>query len=245
MKWQDQETDQLMAWSQEIPLSEIARKLNRYHSTVRRKAIRLKIDFIRARPNYDRRPWTEDEETLLTELAGEAPIQKIAQELNRDRQCIYRKCKQLGLNLKTELDQWSSTQFSELTGICVATICRWINLGQLKAEKLRLPNGKKCSRHIITRRNFTDFYHKYYQSHDSLKRIPPEILEWIIEEKREESVTYRYRKGERYWTPEQDALLRKWAGRVPIPELPEKVGKSKVSIRNRATKLKISLKYPQ
>lgn len=65
MKWQDKETDRLMAWSQEIPLSEIARRLNRYHSTVRRKAIRLKIDFIRARPNYDRRPWTEAEEALL------------------------------------------------------------------------------------------------------------------------------------------------------------------------------------
>lgn len=238
-RWTKEETNTLLELSKKFPLPEIAHRLNRPYGAVHSKVTRLGIQF---KESQRHRRWTEREEELLTEWLGEIPIWKIAQKLKRNRLSVYRKCQGLELSTKTELDGWSSTQFARLIGVHRDTVTMWIRDGKLKAEKL---SKNQVHRHVITRRNFTDFYYQYHQSLRSLKRIPPEVLEWILDEKREEGVTYRYQKGDRYWTPEKDALLRQWAGRVPIPELPEKVGKSKVSIRNRATKLKISLKYPQ
>ena len=236
-RWTKEETNTLLELSKKFPLPEIAHRLNRPYGAVHSKVTRLGIQF---KESQRHRRWTEREEELLTEWLGEIPIWKIAQKLKRNRLSVYRKCQELGLTTKTELDGWSSNQFAELIGADRDTVNLWIQQGKLKAEKL---SKNHVSRYIITRRNFTDFYYQYQRSHGSLKRIPPEVLEWILDEKREEGVTYRYQKGDRYWTPEEDALLRQWAGRVPIPKLPEKVGKPEVSIRNRAVKLKISIKY--
>lgn len=180
-KWPPEETALLSELATQFSIPEIALILNRDRESVRQKIRREKIPFKRLVKPHEKRTWTEKEENLLDRWAGEVPYPMIAQKLKRSNQSIIWKAQELGLSLVTELDGWSSSEFAELTGVPHPTIRYWIKKDWLKAEKLDwYVNG----RHIINRKNFTDFYLIYHQTLPSLQKISPEILDWILIKKR-------------------------------------------------------------
>jgi hypothetical protein len=124
------------------------------------------------------RPWTQDEIDMLYEWAEAKPIEFICQRLNRTRQSVYHKARHLGIKLTTTLDHFSSGELGRITGINESTIRYWLKQKQLKARK----GGVKgvSSNYRITRRAFADFYHANKNNKYSLKRINPEVLDWLI-----------------------------------------------------------------
>lgn len=81
----------------QVSLKEIADALNRTEDSVYKKAKKLDLNLL-----LDRRNWTKEEETLLSDLWGYKPIEQIAKKLNRSVSSIRNKAFLLKLGPQKE-----------------------------------------------------------------------------------------------------------------------------------------------
>lgn len=236
MKWTPEETALLLELNQELTLPEIAQRLGRSYNTVLLKVKRMKLPFNRTCQVYERKLWTESEESMLLQWAGEVPLGEIARRLGRNKNSVTLKALRLGITLTTELDSWSGFQFTQLTGIPNATLRGWIDKGHLKAQKT---GHFKRSRYVITRQNFREFYQQYGHKYPSLQFIPDEVLEWLLEEP---TIEPSHEKPGYQFSQEEDDTIRRYAGFLSRAELADLLGRSEDAIRNRAYRLKVKLR---
>lgn len=122
--------------------------------------------------------WTTEEEFLLESLIGEKPIEAIARKLNRRPDAVRVKAHRMGMEITTETNNFSCSLLARLLGLSQCTVQEWIEKGELQAKKRG--NGRSCN-YRITRANFKKFYEQFYARKYSLKRIPPETIQWLIE----------------------------------------------------------------
>ena len=238
-RWDTDETAKLKELLSQKYLPEIAHELGRSHDQVYEKCRREKLPFLRRVKPCNRKKWTETEEILLTQWAGEVPTGEIARRLNRPENSVSHKARAMGLSLATELDGWSLNYLAQLTGINQSSFDYWRKTGKLKTQKLKL---SRTSRHFIKKSDFAEFYRNYSPAIQTLKSISKEVIDWLLEGLEEESSPFPSEPKPLNFSPEEDLMLRQWAGTYPCKKIAQKLGRNEKSIRNRAFALKISLK---
>jgi excisionase family DNA binding protein len=174
-KWTDEDRETLKKLAGKYPPQEIAAKMGRSYESLNTEATNLKISLRCKKCDRTRKNWTNDEEVLLESLAGELPPRMIAERMRRPVEGIYRKATKMRISLVLETDNWSARQFAELLGVDDTTVNQWIRKKWLVAHKV--PHNR---RYHISRQNFKDFYANYQQKCPSLKKIDPEILEFVL-----------------------------------------------------------------
>lgn len=122
--------------------------------------------------------WTTEEKFLLESLVGEKPIEAIAKRLNRRTSAVQMKANRMGMNTTTETNNFSCNALANYLGLNQATVHEWIIKGELKAKKRG--KGRSCG-YRITRANFKRFYNAFFNKKYSLKNIPKETIQWLIE----------------------------------------------------------------
>ena len=231
MTWTAEETATLMELVGDCTIPEIAKALNRTYDTVYWKIRKLKLTFHRLK-----RPWSKREENQLMKWAGEIPAGEISRRLNRPENSISAKASKMGLSLVTELNGWSVCSLARLTGIPRSTFRNWVKKKFLKTQTVKPLKG---SRYWITRQNFSEFYHQYRDHFPSLKLIPPETLEWLIQEP---TVEILPESGGPHFSQEEDDKILRYAGYLKVSEIAEMLNRPKEAVKSRAKRLNIPLK---
>jgi hypothetical protein len=81
-----------------------------------------------------RRPWTEDEENRLQNLAGTMPAFRIARELRRSPGSVRGKLAEMGLSARERVDWYTKSEVAEVLAISERSLQRHIDAGRLKAS---------------------------------------------------------------------------------------------------------------
>jgi excisionase family DNA binding protein len=123
------------------------------------------------------RRWTEEEEFLLESLAGELPVQEIAKRLKRNRNAVEMKAFRMNLSIQTETDNWSITALAKLLNVNPSTVFEWIAKGHLGGQKV---GRSRTSSYKISKKEFKLFYETYGPRKQSLKRLDPGIINFLI-----------------------------------------------------------------
>lgn len=116
--WTDEEISLLKEYAKTMDSSQIANKMNKSIKTVRSQAKVQNIE-ISENQNYTNSNWTDEEETLLSDLWGNKSIDLIAKKLNRTVSSLQNKTYEL--NLGSQID-------NNYDGLTISTICDLFNV---------------------------------------------------------------------------------------------------------------------
>lgn len=91
----------------------------------------------RAAAGHERRPWTEQEERKLWELAGYEPAARIGERLGRSEGSVRCRLKMLGLSVRVK-DGWSLRGLQQLLHVGPSRLRRYIVAGSLRVRDPRV-----------------------------------------------------------------------------------------------------------
>lgn len=135
----------------------------------------------------DKRYWTDEEETLLSDLWGQEPVELIAKKLNRTVSSIKNKVFLLGLGsaVNNNYNGLTIKEISELLGININTVSvGWIGLG-LKYKVQRISKSK--SYRYVEAKDLCEFLKDNQNIWDS-RNLEKNILgaepEWLKEKRK-------------------------------------------------------------
>lgn len=161
-EWTNEDIETLKLLSDKYHYSEIAKIMNKSENAIYLKARRLGITLIQ-----DRRKWTEDEETLLSDLWGTKSIEAIAKTMKRTVFSLKVKAVRMGLGpmIRNNYDLITVSDMCDLLSVTRDRITTtWINLG-LNLKKKKLTNN--MSYYVITWNDLMEFLENNQNEWDS------------------------------------------------------------------------------
>ena len=198
-EWTNEDIETLKLLSDKYHYSEIAKIMNKTENAIYLKARRLGITLIQ-----DRRKWTEDEETLLSDLWGTKSIEAMAKTMKRTVFSLKVKAVRMGLGpmLRNNYDLITVSDMCDLLSVTRDRITTtWVDLG-LNLKKKRLTNN--MTYYVISWNDLMDFLENNQNEWDSrcveknMLGIEPEWLkEKRIRDIKENPLWYRK------WTEEE------------------------------------------
>ncbi len=197
--WTDEEIEMLKLLSDKYHYSEIAKIMDKTENAVYLKARKLGIILIQ-----DRRKWTKEEETLLSDLWGTKPIETIAKSMKRTVFSLKVKAVRMGLGpmVRNNYDVITVPDMCDLLHVTRDRITTtWVNLG-LNLKSKKLTNNK--SYYVVTWNDLMEFLENNQNEWDS-RLIEKNMLgfepEWLkekrIRDNKENPLWYRK------WTEEE------------------------------------------
>ncbi|MGM9834801.1 MAG: hypothetical protein ACI31M_03385 [Bacilli bacterium] len=241
-EWTDEEIKTLKILSDKYHYSEIAKIMDKTENAIYLKARKLGITLIQ-----DRRTWTIEEETLLSDLWGTKSIETIAKTMKRTVFSLKVKAVRMGLGpmVKNNYDLITVSDMCDLLNIKRDRITStWVDLG-LKLKKKKLTNSR--SYYVITWNDLMEFLENNQNEWDS-RCVEKNMLgtepEWL-KEKRVRDIKENplwYRK----WTEEEikqaENLFK--AGKDYL-EIAESINRSEWAVANLLRNLGYSYMLPR
>ena len=197
--WTDEEIKILKELADKYHYTEIAKIMGKTENAIYLKARKLGITFIQ-----DRRKWTVEEETLLSDLWGVKSIEYIAKKMKRTVFSIKVKAvrMELGPMIRNNYDVITISDMVDLLNVSRDRITdSWVKLG-LKLKKTKLTN--KMSYYTISWKDLMDFLETNQNEWDS-RNVEKNMLglepEWLQEKRKRDTLENPlwYRK----WTEEE------------------------------------------
>ena len=197
--WTEEEIKVLKELSDKYHYTEIAKITGKTENAIYLKARRLGITLIQ-----DRRKWTVEEETLLSDLWGVKSIEYIAKKMKRTVFSIKVKAVRMGLGamIRNNYDVITVSDMVDLLNVTRDRITdRWVKLG-LKLKKIKLTN--KMSYYTINWKDLMDFLETNQNEWDS-RNVEKNMLglepEWLQEKRKRDTLENPlwYRK----WTEDE------------------------------------------
>lgn len=156
--------------------------------------------------------YTDEENDIISELAGHVSIEAIAKRLGRNPTGLRQQMANLGcLDLHSELCTMSASELARQTGVSTEKVRRWINQHGLKTQRHRRSKDTTMPNHHIR----ADVFWKWAKQHTHLVQftdieknvITPEP-EWVQEERNKEiREQLNKRRLGRQWTKEESDRL--------------------------------------
>ena len=197
--WTEEEINRLKKLSDKYHYKKIAKIMNRSETAIELKARRLGIILIR-----DRRKWTKEEETYLSDFWGAKPIEYIAKKLKRTVFSLKVKAvrMRLGPMINNNYELITINDISELLNVSYDRIInKWMKLG-LKLQKTKFTNN--ASYYTIKWSELIEFLENNQDEWDS-RNLEINMLgtepNWLIEKRKrdKEENPLWYRR----WTEEE------------------------------------------
>ena len=197
--WTEEEIKVLKELSDKYHYTEIAKITGKTENAIYLKARRLGITLIQ-----DRRKWTVEEETLLSDLWGVKSIEYIAKKMKRTVFSIKVKAvrMELGPMIRNNYDVITISDMVDLLNVTRDRIIdSWVKLG-LKLKKAKLTN--KMSYYTISWKDLMDFLENNQNEWDS-RNVEKNMLgiepDWLQEKRKRDTIENPlwYRK----WTEDE------------------------------------------
>ena len=240
--WTEEEIKVLKELSDKYHYTEIAKITGKTENAIYLKARRLGITLIQ-----DRRKWTVEEETLLSDLWGVKSIEYIAKKMKRTVFSIKVKAVRMGLGamIRNNYDVITVSDMVDLLNVTRDRITdRWVKLG-LKLKKIKLTN--KMSYYTINWKDLMDFLETNQNEWDS-RNVEKNMLglepEWLQEKRKRDTLENPlwYRK----WTEDEikkaESLFKN--GKT-YQEISSIIDRSEWAVANLLRNLGYSYMFPQ
>lgn len=104
-------------------------------SAIRKKLVALNIGN-QAKASSSRRKWTEKEIQILEDSIGKLTLEEIVIKLGRTSYSIIHKAHDMNISFKTRLDWYTLKDTCYLFGVTDTRVRKWIQAGQLKADRM-------------------------------------------------------------------------------------------------------------
>ena len=240
--WTNEEIETLKLLSDKYHYSEIATIMNKTENAIYIKARRLKITLIQ-----DKREWTKEEETLLSDLWGTKSIEIIANKMKRTVFSLKVKAVRMGLGpmIRNNYDLITVSDMCDLLSVTRNRITTtWINLG-LNLKKKKLTNN--MSYYVITWKDLMDFLENNQNEWDSRcveKNMFGTEPEWLKEKRIrdiEENPLW-YRKWKEDEIKQAENLFK--SGKSYL-EVAEEIDRSKLAVVKLLRNMGYSYMLPQ
>jgi hypothetical protein len=98
------------------------------------RAVQLGLSF------STRRPWTDEEATVLKERSGQTTVKSLAASLNRSHSSVKGKLKELGLSARVS-EGYTQDDLRQLLGASARSIQHWLARGWLRLVNGRIPEA--------------------------------------------------------------------------------------------------------
>lgn len=185
-EWSQEEIETLKELAEQYHYSEIAVMMNKSENAIYLKAKKLGLTLIQ-----DRRNWTREEETLLSDLWGTRSIETIARTMKRTVFSLKVKAvrMKLGPMIKNNYDLITVSDISDLLNVTRDRITTtWITLG-LNLKKKKLTNN--MAYYVISWKDLIDFLEKNQNEWDS-RCVDKNMLgtepEWLKEKRARDAI---------------------------------------------------------
>ena len=197
--WTEEEIKALKELADKYHYTEIAKIMGKTENAIYLKARKLGITLIQ-----DRRKWTVEEETLLSDLWGVKSIEYIAKKMKRTVFSIKVKAvrMELGPMIRNNYDVITISDMVDLLNVTRDRIIdSWVKLG-LKLKKAKLTN--KMSYYTISWKDLMDFLENNQNEWDS-RNLEKNMLgiepDWLQEKRKRDTIENPlwYRK----WTEDE------------------------------------------
>lgn len=229
--WSDEDKDFILKNKDTMTDVEMAEQLGRHIESVGNMRRKL--------TGWKHKPWTEEEETYLSENWGHMPVPSLCKYLNRSKNAIMVRVHRLGLPPFLE-----SGEYITLNQLVIAVtgskasysykLKSWIENRGLPVHNKR---NSKCTWRVV----YLDEFWKWAEKNRSFidfSKMEPMILgkepDWVAEQRRQDFMSNaNYRKDP--WTPQEDARLKEYLRqfRYGYAELARMLGRSAGAIQRR------------